>query len=368
MKITPTALALSISISLLTTSCQQQKIEARHQKPSTSQAQAQPALTEIAFGSCTNEEKPQPIWKSIAATKPQLFLYLGDNVYADSSAGTSLPVATEASFQKAYDTLAKNQDFAKFRQTVPIIASWDDHDTGFNDGGRDNPVLPMAKQFWLNFFNIPADSPIRQRDGIYDAKILGPKGQRVQIIILDTRSFRSALTKAQPGNKQGYQRYRPSTDKNQQMLGENQWQWLQQQLQQPAELRIIASSIQVIAKDHGYERWGNLPKELKRLYQLLKTTKAQGVILISGDRHTGSIYQRDDILPYPLIEMTSSSLNKPIKNPSYEMDTYQKGEMVVEPNFGSISIDWQTKTTELSLNTQAQRKLRTISFSFSSNH
>jgi alkaline phosphatase D len=317
-------------------------------------------LTEIAFGSCTNEDAPQPLWNTIASSKPQIFLYLGDNVYADVSGKKRHRLATKQTFKDSYQKLANNPDFDAFRKQVPIFAGWDDHDTGMNDGGRDNPVLPMAKKFWLDFFKIPMDSPVRTRAGIYDSKIIGKQGQRVQIIMLDTRSFRSALTKAEPGNKEGYQRFKPSSDENQEMLGETQWQWLEQQLKQPAEVRIIASSIQVIANNHGYERWGNLPKEQQRFYQLLKSTEAKGVVLISGDRHTGSLYKRDDVLPYPLIEVTSSSINSPISNPSHEMGIYQKGEMVIKPNFGSISIDWEKKLVKMQLSTEDDKGVREI--------
>ncbi len=353
-------LALSIGSTLLLSSCSQRLIESNQ----TQQIEQPVAITEIAFGSCSNEDRPQPLWNSIGATNPQLFLYLGDNIYADRTGNKTIPIATKESFAESYNKLANNKDFAKFRKQVPIFASWDDHDSGLNDGGRDNPVLPLAKQFWLEFFNIAKDSPVRTRDGIYDSRIIGPKGKRVQIIILDTRSFRSDLTRAEPGNKEGYQRFRPSTDKHQDMLGKAQWKWLQQQLLKPAELRIIASSIQVIANDHGYERWGNLPLEQQRFYQLLKTTKAQGVVIVSGDRHTGSIYKRDDILPYPLIEVTSSSINNPINNPDYEMGSYQKGEMVIKPNFGSIRINWQKRKAFLTISTQQQLDVRSIEFDF----
>lgn len=39
----------------------------------TAQAGAQEPLSRIAFGSCANQNKPQPIWGPIVATEPQLF-------------------------------------------------------------------------------------------------------------------------------------------------------------------------------------------------------------------------------------------------------------------------------------------------------
>jgi alkaline phosphatase D len=41
-------------------------------------------LSRIAFGSCANQDHPQPVWDAIVVTQPELFLFLGDNVYADT--------------------------------------------------------------------------------------------------------------------------------------------------------------------------------------------------------------------------------------------------------------------------------------------
>jgi len=45
--------------------------------------------------------------------------------------------------------------------------------------------------------------------------------------------------------------------------------WLEEQLQVPADLRIIGSSIQVLAHEKGMENRGNVPHESKRLLNLL---------------------------------------------------------------------------------------------------
>ena len=42
-------------------------------------------LTRIAFGSCSKEYKPQPLWKPILADKPDLWVWLGDIVYGDAN-------------------------------------------------------------------------------------------------------------------------------------------------------------------------------------------------------------------------------------------------------------------------------------------
>ena len=114
-----------------------------------------PRETRIAFGSCADQTFPQPIWPAIANTNPALFIFGGDNVYAD----TEDPVH----MQEAYDMLAAKTEYQDFRAKVPIIAAWDDHDYGANDTGANYPMKVQSKEIFLNFFKDPADSARRHR-------------------------------------------------------------------------------------------------------------------------------------------------------------------------------------------------------------
>ena len=124
------------------------------------------------------------------------------------------------------------------------------------------------------------------------------------------------------------------------MLGEAQWAWLREQLEQPAELRLIVSSIQVLAEGHGWERWGNLPRERARLLELIAATGAGGVIFLSGDRHVGGLYHRPAAAAsYGLYEITSSGLNMSYPAVS-EAGPLRLGAVYGAANFGTIDIDW----------------------------
>ena len=90
-------------------------------------------LRRIAFGSCADQNQPQPFWSPIRAFEPQLFLMIGDNVYGDVSSGA----LTE--LRAAYDRLAAIDGFKRLRADVPVLATWDDHDYGANDAGADFP-------------------------------------------------------------------------------------------------------------------------------------------------------------------------------------------------------------------------------------
>jgi len=166
----------------------------------------------------------------------------------------------------------------------------------------------VSQQLFLDFLGEPADSPRRQRPGIYDARTFGPQGRRTHIILLDTRFFRDALTR-RPGVEHGDHDYQPTPDVRASILGETQWQWLEAQLRVPAELHIIVSSIQVIAEDHGGEKWANFPHERERLFRLIRDTGAGGVLFISGDMHNAELSRMDTGEGSLAYDLTSSGLN-----------------------------------------------------------
>ena len=174
----------------------------------------------------------------------------------------------------------------------------------------------------------------------------------MQVILLDTRYFRSPLqrkTERQPGT--GPYEATPVPDAT--VLGDAQWTWLADQLRQPAELRVIASSIQVVAADHGWEKWANFPRERERLFKLIEETKARGVIVVSGDRHTAELSVERRQGPYPVYDLTASSLANPLKPTAVvEGNTRRVGAVYRGVNFGLITIDWDSPDPRVALKIQ----------------
>jgi alkaline phosphatase D len=294
-------------------------------------------ITRIAAGSCIRQERPQPIWKAVAAFEPDVLLLLGDNVYGDTEDMDVL--------RRKYAKLAANEGFAPLRARVPIVAVWDDHDFGANDVGREYPKRRESQQVFLDFFGVPADSPLRTQEGIYRAVTVGPAGKRVQFICLDTRYHRSALaTIPRDERVRGRGLYVPTDDPAATVLGEDQWAWLDRVLREPAAIRIILSSIQVASIEHHHEHWGNFPAERARLFAVLRDTAASRVVVVSGDRHSAEISRippGDDALAYPLYDLTASSLNQPKGGDAgAEPNRHRVGPLHSGVNFGTIEIDW----------------------------
>lgn len=297
-----------------------------------------PPISRIAFGSCAHQDRPQPIWKAILKENPELFVFLGDNIYAD----TPLKEVMRAKYAKL-NSLA---EFSQFRSKVPLVGTWDDHDYGQNDAGVEFAPKDDAQTELLDFLGVAKDSPRRMRKGVYEAWTFGKGETCIQVILLDTRYHRSPIKKGPRIPNKG--NYLPNTDPDATVLGNEQWEWLENKLKEPAALRIIGSSIQVVSEDHGWEKWMNFPLERERLYKLVRDTKANGVVFLSGDRHLGEISVMDADWGYPVVDITSSGLNQANTNwRRQEPNRYRFAAMPWEHNYGLVEVDWNAKNGPL---------------------
>jgi alkaline phosphatase D len=289
-------------------------------------------LTRIAFGSCINTQA-HPMLDRTLTLPFELFILLGDNIYAD----TKDPAVMAAK----YRVRKESPWFQALRKRATVLATWDDHDFGGNDAGASYPMKVESQKLFCDFMDEPKDSPRRKREGIYEAQTFGPIGWRVQVILLDTRYFRSNLATGENNVVPSGGKYIPHPDPNVTMLGEAQWNWLEEQLRAPAELRIIASSIQFISEFSGGEAWANMPREKQRMLEVLKKTRANGVVFISGDRHWAELSRLDRAGDYPLYDVTSSALTEEHKRGTPTPNNFRDGPTYHGNNVGMMIIDWQ---------------------------
>ena len=312
--------------------------------------QASRTLHRIAFGSCAKHWQHQPIWQTIIDEKPDLFLFLGDAIYSDTDGRTAWSV-TEKQLQGEWNRLADKPEFHRFREQVPIMATWDNHDYGTHNGGAEFELKEVSKRVFLDFFREPQQSERWERAGIYDARVFGPEGRRVQIILLDTRTFRGPFTR-DPRSKEERAKigkvggYLPQDDTEIPILGEAQWSWLEKQLSRPAEIRLVCSSTQIIPDKKGMDEWGCFPHERQRLFDLIQATSAQGVILLTGNVHFAEI-SKVETTAYPLLDFTSSGLTHINELYANAANAYRIAGPMPELNFGLVEIDWSAKPSAL---------------------
>ncbi|PKA48330.1 alkaline phosphatase D [Apostasia shenzhenica] len=326
-------------------------------------------VSRLAFGSCANQSGPQPIWNAVIDFDPQVFIWLGDNIYGDnrrpfSVFGRTATIgpwkntprffpSSEEEMRRRYRLAKYQPGYSVLRQRAQIIGTYDDHDYGLNDAGKEFPLKNISQRLLLDFLDEPEDSPRRKQAGVYASYVFGPPGKQLKVIVLDTRYHRDPLF----------------SDGS--ILGESQWEWLANELSGPqTEITIIASSIQVVSNLSAttgpffyLESWGHFPTERERLYKLITNSKRTGVFFISGDVHFAEITRFDCGCEYPLYDITSSGLTQAVERtvpqpfdflvrlaawltPStmrvHSQTCLYKSCAYGQPNFGAVEIDWDS--------------------------
>jgi alkaline phosphatase D len=276
---------------------------------------------------------------------------MGDTIYGDG--------LDPAGLRDAYRALSSKPEFRRFRDNVPIVAMWDDHDFGANDSGADYRWAKASKEIFLDFFGEPRVSARRERDGLHAAYLFGPPGANVHLIAPDLRTHRDRLRVRNLGGRDygewatSFERaglpvpgpYDRHVDAGPSMLDERQWSWLERQMSVPASIKVFASSLQVLADFTGWEAWANFPNDRRRLIDMIRRRRAEGVIFVSGDTHYGEISKVEAGAPYPLWDATSSGLTEvwPVTPPNNN----RVGRVHRGINFGTLTIDRHRQGTDI---------------------
>lgn len=305
---------------------------------------ALPLPSRIAFGSCAEETKPQPVLDLVVKHRPDIFIYLGDNIYGDTKDMNVL--------RAKYDSLAAKPEFQRLKKNVKIFATWDDHDYGWNDSGKYYPYKKESKEIFLDFFDEPKNSSRRNHEGVYTSYLFEGNGRRIQLILLDNRTFRSDLRiyRGELSHQDKYfypLDYFPQEIEDSTLLGAEQWKWLEDELKKPADLRLIGSGSQFGITFNGYEAWANFPHEQKRFLELIKKTRASGVLFLSGDVHYAEISKLESAGLYPIYDITASGITSTwlFATPN---DNRIEGP-VMENHFGLLTVDWNKKDPEIKM-------------------
>jgi alkaline phosphatase D len=251
----------------------------------------------IAFGSCFFLADPDPIWggqtygggyeifDAIAAMKPDLMIWAGDNLYfQDSDELDPAAMARRYLRQRTFPPLQK------LLTAAPHLAIWDDHDYGPNDADMSYVMkgesLQLFRRYWANpTYGLP-DVP-----GIFGRARWGD----VDIFLLDDRWYRSADRSVDGPGKT--------------MFGAQQLAWLRNALiYSNAPIKLVVNGNQMWNRVNRFEGWNHFASEQTAFADWLLAQKIDGLIFLSGDRHFSELLKVDRAGTYPLYEYTSSPL------------------------------------------------------------
>lgn len=279
-----------------------------------------PMHTRIAVLGCHRQFEPAPALFRYIEANPELCLWIGDNVYADTKDDPE-------HIAVCYEALASKPEFRMLRETGSHMVTWDDHDYGYNNAGKEYVFKQRSRELFLDFWNLNSEIP-SDRDGVYYSKIFKYGKHELQVIMLDVR----------------YNRDLPDTDGD--ILGELQWEWLEEQLDQNADLRFIVSGSQVLLdKESGSETWENYPRSQKRLFSTIRDKHVNGVLFITGDQHYGEVGRLREALGYDAIELQFSGINQ---NEGPEYNSYRVSNVSrSKHSYALIDIQWEKSEEEI---------------------
>lgn len=262
-------------------------------------------FVDFSVASCMDDsyhELPKTIWQELASLKPDVLFLIGDNVYADRHNEMPLPNGSnDLDLWQRYVETRNNLSLFYLDELIPIIAVWDDHDYGLNNGDSSYKFKNHSYQTFRAFF------PQHPIDGLYE---LGPgisaslqiNGQK--FIFLDNRYFRQ--------NKSG--------TRNGVHFGAIQDAWLLSQLSDDKPTWLISGD-QFFGGYHHFESFeGNFFQDFQSFISKLRSA-ASKVAFISGDRHLFELMEIEpSLLGYKSYEITSSGIHAKVYPSSWERE------------------------------------------------
>lgn len=317
--------------------------------------------TRVAIACCVDPSDRQEAWEPIRRYGPDLVLMMGDMIDVDAD--------SIEDHNDAYEVLSRSRGLRLVRQNALTMAMWNEYDYAL-EGRRDRTHQHKAevRQNFIEYWREPYNTERYYRqDGLYGSMMLGEDERRIQILMLDTRWHRQPLNRA-PWYQRlldywWHQQGSWQADNRAELLGETQWQWLEAQLNKPATVRIIASSIPILAGDNGFDNWSLFPKERNRLLKLLNSSNANGTLLVGSGPHWGSLSAATANTAYPIWQVSPGSINQEAR--FIPPNNYRQGVASTAARYGTIEVNWRAQDPAITIATRgvdgrtiAQHELR----------
>lgn len=257
-------------------------------------------------------EPPYPGLRSIAETRPDCFLYLGDTIYADADtpagnvSGVSDPDEARRIYRAKYremrhpdPAVAERTHLKSLLKSTSVYPMWDDHEV-FNNFDRTHSLLPAGREVFREYWPIDDHQSVTGADPhrLYRSFRWG---QHAELFILDTRQYRD------PSHVSHDERS---------MLGHDQLAWFKSALESSnATFKIVASSTTMgIVSGDGWAQAGNgYETELFDILGFLDDQSIRNVLVLSGDIHKAQVasYDPNEDYVWEFYEASAGPLGAP---------------------------------------------------------
>jgi alkaline phosphatase D len=296
-------------------------------------ARSKAASVRLAFGGdvagqnvCRDAAEGFPILDTIRAWRPDVFVGLGDMIYADNAcaatglygntqlAGDFGPAIDLAGFRAHWRYNRADPASRRLLASTSYVGVWDDHEV-INDFGPLTDIgptppyppgvhlLPIGLRAFLDY------TPVASAPRLYRSLRWG---RHLELFVLDTRSFRDA--NSAPDSPQ-----QPKT-----MLGREQLAWLKDRLaRSDATWKVIVSSVPMsiptgFPPTNGRDGWANFDQTTgfeNELLDILRFMAENGIdnpVWITTDVHFAEAFRYSPFPEHPdftVHELATGPLN-----------------------------------------------------------
>jgi alkaline phosphatase D len=298
---------------------------------------------------CRDVEDGYAIFRAMARHRADLFLFVGDTIYADQPCGVRphLPgadyIATSlGEFHGKHRYNRADPALQAFFRTTGVFATWDDHEVRNNFAGPSEPLMPVGLQAMLDYWPIqgPADEPRRLYRSVR-------WGRHVEVFILDTRQYRTA--NAEPDGPEKT------------MLGTAQRAWLLRGLAtSDATWKLVVTTVPLgmftggrhsdswsSANVFGFARTSPTGYRYERdfLLRFVRDHAIRNVVFVSGDVHHAELIRHEPTPGFTVHELIAGPLAARQGYPRF-LDRSLKSRSLASlgftPNFGELVADGST--------------------------
>lgn len=292
-----------------------------------------PPTFKLALGSCTyvNEERYDRPGKpygrnyqtleSMANKKPDLTLWLGDNIYLREPDWSSW-----TGYMHRYTHTRSLPEMQKLLQTGHHYAIWDDHDFGANDADgswlHKDWALKSFGLFWMN--------PSVGVPGL-TGNMTAFQFNDVDFFLLDNRYNRT-----------------PFDQKNEapEMFGKAQIDWLIDMLKySKSPFKLVAAGGQILNDVAIFETFAQFKEEREYLLKRIEEENIKGVIFLTGDRHHSELSKMTLPNGNLIYDLTVSPLTSGEHNAKDEKNSFRvDGTHVATQNFAIAEFSGERKS------------------------
>ena len=296
----------------------------------------------IAIASCMDDRWSQKIqdriWKDLLSHQPDMVFLIGDNVYADKyvSKKPSMP-----DFHKRFVETIQTLHLYKTQKLVPILAIWDDHDYGFNNGHKNFVHKENMQKLFRGFFPLYANEKnIIKGPGI--SFLL--KTDHQNFFFMDDRSFRDESSSGM-------------------LWGKTQEDWLIAYMMRLGQPSWIINGGQFLGRHHPYESFEReFPQNFKSFFNKLSNIHSPA-FFVSGDRHLTELLFFEKILPYETYELTTSGIHAVVYPPDREISDDSRVVNHVSGKHNYAIVKSQVENESLNLDIQVFGEKKSILYS-----